>query len=185
MRDNAEWGPTEVYELIINWAETASKAALLQCRIISVGFVRGYVCWTSTVQITQTGLFANNNHLYMAVHPFFASLLAKGTDESTLARGLRWNRSVLIKMIFWLLGIPMTLNNQTCRALLIASLASICSHKWKWSALIPILNINKLWSVCVWERAGIIWIVGAGRRLAWGYRGSATREASPTLSLVC
>lgn len=50
------------------------------------------------------------NYLYTAVHTFFASLLAKGTDESKLAGGLCRSISELIKMISWLLGIPMVLS---------------------------------------------------------------------------
>lgn len=66
---------------------------MLQCKIISVGLGRGggsggYVCWASTVQILHTGLFANKTgHVYIVVHTFFASLLAKGADESTLPEG--------------------------------------------------------------------------------------------------
>jgi len=39
--------------------------------------------------------------------------------------------------------------------------------------------------LCARERAGIIWMVGAGRRLARGCRGTETREVSPSFSLVC
>lgn len=161
---------------------------MLQYEFISVGFFggRGWVCWSSTVQILYAGLFANkSNHLYVTLQTVFASPLAEGSDESMLAWGLCWNRSVLNKMIFfgsWV--IPMALTKSDFRALLIASLALIYSCEWKWSALILLLNINRLWSVCVWEGGGIVWVVGAGRRLAGGCRGTATREV-PSLSLVC
>lgn len=80
---------------------------MLQCKIISVGFwevmlagrgqfryyTQGYPQTKAIICIWQSTLF-------------FARLLAKGADESPLAGELRWSRSVLIMMIFWLLGIP-------------------------------------------------------------------------------
>lgn len=62
-------------------------------------------------QILHTGLFANKtNHLYVTLHTVFAAPLAEGSDESTLAGGLCWNTSVLIRMVFWLLGNSYGLN---------------------------------------------------------------------------
>lgn len=154
---------------------------MLQCKMVSVVFVGGSVCWARTLQVLHTGLFTNkSNHLYTAAHTFFASRLAKGADESTLAGGLCWNSSVLIKMIFWLLGIPMVLTKSDLQGTpncfpsfnMQPQMKMVCPNSY-----VEYQQVMKC--LCVRGRTGVIWMVGAGRRFSLRLQGHSDMGRFP------